>query len=109
MARGNEYGAVERQSQVKLLFWFLALLVSVNLSVVSYLLIGLRSLELRVTTIEANRWTSRDGAQVFEGMARIHEKLAALPSEYPPTWVREYIAENRQEINKLKDAKEAKK
>lgn len=85
----------------KIILWIVSVLVSINISLVGYVAIRQYSMDLRLTTIEANRWTARDGANVFKEIAEINQKLARLPSEYPPIWLREFVAENRNRITSL--------
>lgn len=91
----------DKDSQFKILLWLLAVLVSVNLSVVGYVALSFFSLERRVTTIEASRWTARDGATLFEKIADINEHLAGLPKEYSPLWLQEAVKDNKRRIERL--------
>lgn len=61
----------------KVLIWSLATLISINVSILTFILIEVWDLEIRVSRIEANRFTSMDGVKL---QTNIMDKL-------PPTWL----------------------
>lgn len=85
----------------KTFLWACGLLITVNISLVGYTASLLHGLDVRISVIEGNRWTAKDGALVFDRIAKINSALSKLPDEIPPTWFREIVAENRSRIKEL--------
>ena len=72
----------------------------------------IQQIQLAITRMEGNRFTSEDGAEVWKDMAALQTQvstmIAALPPEYPPEWFAEHVARigedastNRQDIKDL--------
>ena len=56
---------------------------------------------LQIVSIQSNRFTAKDGQVVWQEIATIREKMASLPQEVPPQWVRDTIARNRDGISDI--------
>lgn len=42
--------------------------------------------EKRLVAIEANRFTSKDGAEFMKILVEVQKSVAAIPKDIPPTW-----------------------
>lgn len=90
---------------------------TIVLALLSFILMGMRTdiqdlhlsteqLQISVTAIEANRFTARDGLDVWK---EIGELKRQIPSESPPKWfiervdrLEELVLENKQTLGELK-------
>lgn len=45
----------------------------------------------RLAAVESNRFTAKDGLEVWREIARIREQIAKMPSEVPPAWFKDYV------------------
>jgi len=70
----------------KLVGVLLTLLLTGNTATVVWMLKTQVSLRERVATIEGNRFTSKDGLQVWREIATVQKELARLPTSSPPAW-----------------------
>ena len=69
-------------------------LLDVVLSITLLVIVGVEGWNIRttvsnmsrITAMEADRFTSRDGLEVWKEMAKIREDLATVPREVPPKW-----------------------
>lgn len=93
----------QKLDATKFLLWACGILVSVNVSLIGYTALLLHSLDVRLSVMEGNRWTAKDGAIVYSEIAGLTERFASLPKEYPPQWVRETVRDHQRRIEKLED------
>lgn len=77
----------------KLLIAFLGIFVTIAIGVTGYTLNQVakiqenyHAVDLRVTRIEANRFTSADAAKMLQAMMTLEKRVAALPQTSPPNW-----------------------
>ena len=57
--------------------------------------------EKRLTSIESNRFTSKDGTDFLGRMIDIQNQIAQIPKEFPPPWFKEKVDNLEKDIRAL--------
>jgi len=91
----------KRDTIWKLLFWAMGIYCTVSFSISGYFFKSYLSLEIRITKIESNRFTSGDAATIYREIANIRTDLAKIPAEIPPRWLREKIEKLENRLDNL--------
>lgn len=52
---------------------------------------SLQDLNTQIAVMQGNRFTSQDGKEVWQEISGIKTAMAAMPTEVPPAWFREYV------------------
>ncbi len=67
------------------------------------------SIDIRVSKIEANRWTSKDEAnnsiKLWSVISELKDDIAQIPTEVPPKWFVDMVKDNRSRIEDLERRK----
>ena len=78
----------ERKKEVgmQVLMWAFGIYVTINTLVTSWFAQELVAHNSRLVSIESNRFTSKDGQEIYNKLHEMARALATLPKECPPTW-----------------------
>lgn len=83
------------------IFSFLQIVI---LGLSTWVLTSMIDVRERLTAIESNRFTSRDGVEVWKEIARIREEMATLPRETPPPWFLEEFRALEYKVDQLQES-----
>ena len=64
----------------------LGLYLTTSVGVCGMLYTSIQNLQLQLATIQANRFTVKDGIELRERLAESEKALSRLPDAFPPTW-----------------------
>lgn len=86
-------------------------LLTISSGLHGWTLLKVMDFEIRVTKIEANRFTADDGRKMMDRIYGLITELRtdlvsireAIPKEVPPKWFEEIVRDNRNDIRKLKE------
>jgi hypothetical protein len=51
----------------------------------------IHAIDIRVTAVESNRFTSGDAAKLMERIIALQNHIAGMPKQFPPDWFRERV------------------
>lgn len=98
MTEGNNG---RKETLWKALIWSCSVLVTINISMVGYVATHLVDMEIRIARIESTRFTNGDAAAFQSQFTDMERRIARLPKEIPPPWLKEYVFENRTRLKDL--------
>ena len=63
----------------------------------------------RISVVEANRFSSKDGLDVWSAISQVRERLANIPAQIPPQWMIDKVnaLESKVLSLELEDARQA--
>lgn len=105
MTNGNGLGVL-RVKDTTVANVFLGILVSICVALSSFSLREIYQMNARMSAIEHNRFTSKDGLDVWKEIAKIQASIAtaeASPRDVPAVWFAEKVEQNRLRIEKLEN------
>ena len=70
---------VKRDLAWKIVLWGLAVFVSISTSLFAYVVTNIHALDIRVTTIESNRFTTRDSSHLLSEVATLRARVDSIP------------------------------
>ena len=71
---------------LRILTWGLGVMIAGLVTILSFFGHAIWDHNGRITAIEANRFTSKDGQALFGEISALSQRVAQLPTKTPPEW-----------------------